>query len=189
MQKQARLIRNQNGSIDSVQQFYAAKKKFKQCIERKHVLYKNKVIESLNMLESKNHHAFRKTLDEIQNLDSEPNENNDALSPEEWLSYVKDLMCKNINNCITSSYTPCRNAYSQDKLGAVFCTSEIMKAVSALKNKKASGLDGITNEVIKTSMPELVQCYKQLFNLILLNAQFPDCWRNNLIKPLQKGGD
>ena len=36
---------------------------------------------------------------------------------------------------------------------------------------------------------ELVQCYRQLFNLILLNGQFPDCWRNNLIKPLHKGGD
>ena len=98
-------------------------------------------------------------------------------------------MCKNIKNCTTPNYTPCHNAYSQDKLDAVISTSEIMKAVSALKNKKASGLDGITNEVIKTSMPELVQCYRQLFNRILLNGQFPDCWRNNLIKPLHKGGD
>ena len=64
-----------------------------------------------------------------------------------------------------------------------------MKAVSALKNKKASGLDGITNEVIKTLMPELVQYYRQVFNLILLNGQFSDCWRNNLIKQLHKGGD
>ena len=62
MQKQARLIRNQNGSIDSVQRFHAAKKKLKHCIKRKHLLYKNKLIESLNMLESKNPQAFWKTL-------------------------------------------------------------------------------------------------------------------------------
>ena len=83
MQKQARLIRNQNGSIDSVQRFYAVKKKLKQCFKRKHLLYKNKLIESLNMLESKNPQAFWETLDEIQNLVSEPKKNNDALSPEE----------------------------------------------------------------------------------------------------------
>ena len=142
------------------------------------------------MLESKNPQAFWKTLDEIQNLDSEPKENKTALSPEEWeWEYFKDLMCKNIKNCTTPNYTPCHNSYFQDKLDAVISTSEIMKAVSALKNKKTSVLDGITNEVIKTSMPELVQCYRQLFNLILLNGQFPDCWRNNLIKPLHKGGD
>ena len=64
-----------------------------------------------------------------------------------------------------------------------------MKAVSTLQNKKASGLDGITNGVIKTSMPELVQCYRQLFNRIQLNGQFLDCWRNNLIKLLHKGDD
>ena len=74
-------------------------------------------------------------------------------------------MCKNIDNCITPSYTPCHNAYSQDKLDAVISTSEIMKAVSALQNKKASGLDGITNEGIKTSMPELVQCDRQLLTI------------------------
>ena len=38
-------------------------------------------------------------------------------------------------------------------------------------------------------MPEPVQCNRQLFNLILINGQFTDCWRNNLIKPLHKGGD
>ena len=189
MQKQARMIRIQNGSLDSVQRFFAAKKKFKKCVKRKHLLYKNKLVESLNMLESKNPQAFWKTLDEIQNLDSQPKENNDALSPEEWLAYFKDLMCKNVKNCRTPSYTPNHNVYSQDKLDAVITNSEIMKAVSSLKNKKASGHDGITNEIIKTSMPELVQCYKHLFNLILVNGQFPDCWRNNLIKPLHKGGD
>ena len=88
------------------------------------------------MLESKNPQVFWKTLDKIQNLDSEPKENNDSLSPEEWLSYFKDLICKNINNCITQSYTPCHNTYSQDKLDAVISTSEIMKAVSALENKR-----------------------------------------------------
>ena len=95
-------------------------------------------------------------------------------------------MCKNVKNCRTPSYTPSHNVYSQDKLDAVITNSEIMKAVSSLKNKKASGHDGITNEIIKTSMPELVQCYKHLFNLILVNGQFPDCWRNNLIINLIK---
>ena len=98
-------------------------------------------------------------------------------------------MCKDVKNCSTPSYTPSHNVYSQDKLDAVITNSEILKAVSSLKNKKASGHDGITNEIIKTSMPELVQCYKHLFNLILVNGQFPDCLRNNLIKPLHKGGD
>ena len=84
------------------------------------------------MLESKNPQAFWKTLDEIQNLDSQPKENNDALSPEEWLAYFKDLMCKNVKNCRTPSYTPSHNVYSQDKLDAVITNSEIMKAVSSL---------------------------------------------------------
>ena len=55
-------------------------------------------------------------------------------------------MCKTINNCITPNYIPCHNAYSQDKLDAVISNSEKRKAVSVLKNKKTSGLYGITNQ-------------------------------------------
>ena len=53
----------------------------------KHLLYKSRLIDSLNRLESSYSQAFWKTLDGIKNVDSEPKENNVALGPAEWLSY------------------------------------------------------------------------------------------------------
>ena len=44
---------------------------------------------------------------------------------------------------------------------------EIEKAIKKLKNKKAAGLDGIRNEMIKTSSRFIKYPLEKLFNLIL----------------------
>ena len=65
----------------------------------------------------------------------------------------------------------------------------MMKAVKYLKNKKASGLDCISNEMIEASSSVLPNLYVDIFNIILRSSVFPSLWRENCIKPLVKGGD
>ena len=65
----------------------------------------------------------------------------------------------------------------------------MMKAVKYLKNKKASGSDCISNEMIKASYSVLPNLYVDIFNTILRSGVFLSLWRENFIKPLFKGGD
>jgi hypothetical protein len=62
-------------------------------------------------------------------------------------------------------------------------------AIKRLKNGKASGTDGILNEMIKSSASKLLPLLAKLFNSILSNGFFPSIWRVNMITPLHKKGD
>jgi hypothetical protein len=74
-------------------------------------------------------------------------------------------------------------------LNSDITAKEMMKAVKYLKNKKASGSDGISNEMIKASYSVLPNLYVDIFNTILRSGVFLSLWRENFIKPLFKGGD
>ena len=66
---------------------------------------------------------------------------------------------------------------------------EIHKAIKNLKNKKAAGLDGIRNEMIKTSSSFIKYPLEKLFNLILQSGTFPTSWSNGIITALHKTGN
>jgi hypothetical protein len=82
-------------------------------------------------------------------------------------------------------YLHCNN----DQLNSDITAEEMMKAVKHLKNKKASGLDCISIEMIKASSSILPNLYVDIVNTILRSGVFPSLWRENFIKPLFKGGD
>ena len=66
---------------------------------------------------------------------------------------------------------------------------EIHKAIKNLKNKKAVGLDGIRNEMIKTSSRSIKYSLEKLFDLILQAGIFPTSWSNGIITALHKSGN
>lgn len=67
--------------------------------------------------------------------------------------------------------------------------SEVEKAVSELKNKKAPGTDQIKNELIKLGKQPLLPILTQIFNDILKNAEIPDQWKISKIILLHKKGN
>ena len=64
--------------------------------------------------------------------------------------------------------------------------NEIIDAVRNLKNNKASGIDGITNEYIKASIDILLPVYVKLFNIIYDQGTVPSAWTTGIIKPIYK---
>ena len=65
----------------------------------------------------------------------------------------------------------------------------LIKQFKKLKNKKAAGLDGIRNEMIKTSSRFIKYPLEKLFNLILQSGTFPTSWSNGIITALHKSGN
>ena len=64
--------------------------------------------------------------------------------------------------------------------------SEILKNVKLLKNNKASGIDNIVNEHIKSTVYLLLPIYCKLFNVILDTGIIPQNWSIGIIKPIYK---
>ena len=58
-----------------------------------------------------------------------------------------------------------------------------------LKLKKASGLDLISNEMLKFGFDHLKEVILKLFNLILATKSIPSKWGLGLISPIYKSGE
>ena len=66
---------------------------------------------------------------------------------------------------------------------------EVLKAIKALKTGKSTGLDRISNDMIKTGQGALLSPLTKIFNLILSSGQYPKAWTMGKILPLHKKGD
>ena len=66
-------------------------------------------------------------------------------------------------------------------------SAEVEQACRTLKNRKAPGKDGITNEIIRASLPEMGSVLNKLFNLI--SGLNPDSWKTGVNVPVYKSGD
>ena len=63
---------------------------------------------------------------------------------------------------------------------------EILRNIKKLNNGKASGLDRILNEHIKSSSHILLPVYEAYFNIILDTGVFPEQWSTGCIHPIYK---
>ena len=66
---------------------------------------------------------------------------------------------------------------------------EVEQACRTLKNRKAPGKDGITNEIIRASLPDMSSVLNKLFNVILSTGLNPDSWKTGVNVPIYKSGD
>ena len=66
--------------------------------------------------------------------------------------------------------------------------TEIRTAAGKLKNNKSSFSDKIKNEMIKSSLNELMPVYLKLFNTVLDLGTMPQMWCDGPITPIFKCG-
>ena len=66
-------------------------------------------------------------------------------------------------------------------------TQEIENIVRKLKAKDSSGVDGISNRILKKIYPGIVEAMKIIFNKSMQDGVFPDNMRVAIVKPIHKG--
>jgi hypothetical protein len=76
-----------------------------------------------------------------------------------------------------------------DLLNNLFTEEEIKNGLSKLKPKKASGVDGLPAETLKSATEILSYPLTLLFNYILVKQEYPIDWAIGLLSPLHKKGD
>lgn len=78
---------------------------------------------------------------------------------------------QHLHNSLSSLYTTC---------------AQVRLAIKLLKNKKAPGLDGLTNEVLKALSPSIAYPLCLLFNMSFTTGTFPTVWKTAKIVPVFK---
>ena len=71
-------------------------------------------------------------------------------------------------------------------LNSVITYEEVSRCIDRLNNGKASGLDRILNEYIKSTKATFIATYVKLFNMIFDSGCFPEQWSTGMISPIYK---
>ena len=114
---------------------------------------------------------------------------------DEWKNAFEKLYsmeAENDNNEFKTERTRAANCTSWNAFGSStevnlncpFTIQEVQNAVDKSKCRKAVGVDGIPNELLKHD--KVVKLLHELFNLCLKYQKIPDIWRIALIKAIPK---
>ena len=107
----------------------------------------------------------------------------------EWKEYFDKLLnTEQTNNFTKSDLSSEFSSCAFECLNKHVTAEEVLMVVRTLKTKTSSGVDEISNAILKTSCLVHVDIYVNIFNYILKSGVYPNKWKENLIKPLFKGG-
>ena len=134
----------------------------------------------------------------IRHLLNHDNKNSDSnIGTDQWLDYFSKLLSAG-KNCKSqfSSYIDsslgliehCSDSVDNNILNTDIDSNEILKSIKQLKSSKSSGIDLITNDMLKSSFPILIEPINKLFNNILHYGIFSNDWNCSLITPILKSG-
>lgn len=151
--------------------------------------FRQDLIDKLDNLKDDNPSQYWALLHELSDTNRE-NSTSDV-STDAWFSYFKNLNEKETNaSCdyLKDKLKDMEREKIFTELDNLISKTEIEKAISTLKNKKASGFDSILNEMLKSSQIYLVPCFQKLLNSTLNSGNFPKNWAKGYIVPLFKSG-
>ena len=187
-----KLIKNNPFDNSILFSFRHARKLYKATTRKKRRVFVNKTLDSLEGLQSTNPKKFWSIFKKLKGYDK--TNQNDPIAPGQWIDHFANLMNKPLNideshEAELKDYIKCNKDSIFSQINFTIKESEINQVICKLKNNKASGLDGILNEMLKSSRIYIVPILVKLFNLILLKGSFPDDWRVNTLTPIHKKGD
>jgi hypothetical protein len=169
--------------------YYKTLKNYRRSVKYHKKQFKQDMINKLDDLCSNSPRDYWKLLAKLknENLDNDPTT---QIKPDQWLKHFTELNSKssneNINAQLWKNPLTCQLNHTLNKQIEL---NEVQGAIKALKNGKACGLDGISNEMIKYGQHVLIKPLTKLFNHILMSGIYPSNWSVGYISPIYKTGN
>ena len=168
---------------------YFERKEYNRLIRKKHRIFKGKLLSGLMESEKRNPKEFWNCVNDL--MEKQKVDPSADISSSTWTEYFKSLMNIDYTNNFDEQALPeyIRFAFIDNSvLNRDISVDEVLKAAKNLKNGKSCGIDEISNEMLRISVPLLLEHFTLLFNHILQKGTYPSFWRENIIKPIYKGG-
>ena len=129
--------------------------------------------------DNKDQKSFWKT---FKKLGNSKNCEEKYVSPEKFYNYFRSTF-----NSKRQLNMPANN-HQIGKLDYEFTEEELIKGTKTLKNGKATGMDNLSNEMIKGFVDIYPQLVTKLFNGILKTSEIIPEWTVGMITPIFKKG-
>jgi len=144
------------------------------------------------MLHDKDPKQCWKLIEELK--DTEKIDTTSSISTSTWQSHFQNL--NNLKDIFKN-----RIKWLEDKLSQLekikcftdidgkITEAEINSAIKEMKSNKSTGLDNISNEMLKSGQSFLIPCLHNLFNNCFTMGYYPENWTHGYITPIHKGND
>ena len=109
----------------------------------------------------------------LKSFSKNKNSEENKISLDRLYEYFKELNSSE-NEASSDDFSRIYSQNGVDLLNSEITEDEVIKAIKNLKNSKASGLDDIVNEYLKTTVTKCLPYYAKLFNLIFDSGESPD---------------
>ncbi len=171
--------------------FFFMKKNFSKILKRHQAKAREEIMARIQQMEDKNPTAFWN----LVNTYRDKKKNNEEINPDIFFEHFKKLhegIChashdKIFKQKIEHKLKSMKKSKWIDILDKSISEEEMLSTIKKTKNKKACGLDSISNEMIKCSVDIMKNVLLKLFNHILHTESFPTLWGNGYINPIYKG--
>ena len=169
-------------------------KVYKKLRKRKHKEYVESMFVQLDQIHNSNPKGYMDLVKSLRDgtFDKKVADTTSHVSPHKWREHFQGLLGPEVSQAPgdedMASYIQQNCDQAKTELDHPFSRSELIAAISALKNNKATSFDRITNEMLKASKLIILNQLLSLFNIILSSTIYPSAWRQNILTPLHKSG-
>ena len=191
--KLGRILQDQPNNTQIRHLLFSTKKTYKKMLKKCKNDFKITILKRLEAAHENNPSAYWKILDELKSVASEPQ--SDKIDPSKWFSYFKDLFSVTpptdpiFDQKILKELEEMEQQNVFNELEFRIEKSEVEAALKHLKYGKATGLDGIMNEMLRAGADIFSKPLSVIFNKLFTNGEYPKKWGQGVITTIYKAGD
>lgn len=175
------------------QKYFSQRKQYNKMIKRKKNVFKNALVSKLHDVIEEDPSALWKTLRKLKDSEDDGIKHLNPMNNSRWTEHLRKLIGDE------PQVNPDRREQVQNMFTGLTVTDnplldkritmeEITRTIKRLKNNKSPGKDGITNEMIKSISPSLMEAMQHIFNIVLDTGIYPYDWKVGLNIPIYKNG-
>ena len=158
--------------------------------------YIRNIVNRIEAVRDNDPQTYWKIIDELKQVNtqySDARDTADSVSPEKWVQYYTDL---NLSKVPINTDSRLKDVIKTQESNLTFSEidyriteKEILEAVKKLKNGKAVGSDGVSNEMVKYSITNTLPTLLSILNKIYSSSEYPKQWGEVMIHNIYKSGD
>ena len=176
--------------------YYSFRSKYRRLCKQEEKKYKNQIYDQIFHNIKNDPKTFWNLINKLSSLSENKKEEN--FNEDEFITFFTEMYSGNTQNNNFHDQIILKFRDKLKELDSIkedhilnneISKEEILKAVKTLKNGKAAGTDFISNEMIKSGIPILVNPLHKLFNLVFQSGTFPEIWNISYISLIYKKGD
>lgn len=174
--------------------YFKQYREYRKLLKFKKKNYTKNVFSKLDELESNDPKAYWNLVNSLKHENENHNGPEMNIQSDTWQDYFQNL--NSVQSKFDERLTNLNKILVEDKqiksftlLDATIKDKEIKNSINKLKNNKASGLDTIRNEMLKSGASKFLPCLTKIFNLIFSSGCYPTSWAMGYITPIYKTGD